>query len=63
MKTALFLVAALSAATANARPTEMPQFAPGFASHTVLAGGRTIYYRIGESGPAVLLLHGYGDTG
>ncbi len=63
MKKAFFLIAALAAATANARPTEMPQFAPGFASHTVQAGGRTIYYRIGGSGPAVLLLHGYGDTG
>jgi pimeloyl-ACP methyl ester carboxylesterase len=63
MKKAFFLIAALAAATANARPTEMRQFAPGFASHTVQAGGRTIYYRIGGSGPAVLLLHGYGDTG
>jgi pimeloyl-ACP methyl ester carboxylesterase len=38
-------------------------FAPGFSEHTMNAGGRTIYYRIGGSGPAVLLLHGYGDTG
>jgi pimeloyl-ACP methyl ester carboxylesterase len=63
VKKAFFLIAALAAATENARPTEMPQFAPGFASYTVQAGGRTIYYRIGGSGPAVLLLHGYGDTG
>jgi pimeloyl-ACP methyl ester carboxylesterase len=63
MQKALFLIAALAAATANGRATEMPPFAPGFTSHTVHAGGRTIYYRIGGSGPAVLLLHGYGDTG
>jgi pimeloyl-ACP methyl ester carboxylesterase len=63
MKKAFFLIAALAGATANARPTEMPPFPSGFASHTVQAGGRTIYYRIGGSGPAVLLLHGYGDTG
>lgn len=63
MKKAFFLIAALAAATPNARPTAMPQYAPGFASHTVQAGGRIIYYRIGGSGPAVLLLHGYGDTG
>jgi hypothetical protein len=31
MKKAVFLIAAFAAATANARPTEMPQFAPGFA--------------------------------
>jgi pimeloyl-ACP methyl ester carboxylesterase len=60
MKKAFFLIAA---ATANVHAAELAQFAPGFASHTVQAGGRTIYYRIGGSGPAVLLLHGYGDTG
>ena len=38
-------------------------FAPGFSEHTVAAGGRKIHYRIGGKGPAVLLLHGYGDTG
>ena len=38
-------------------------FAAGFSEHTVTAGGRTIHYRIGGSGSAVLLLHGYGDTG
>jgi pimeloyl-ACP methyl ester carboxylesterase len=38
-------------------------FAAGFSEHTVDAGGRTIYYRIGGKGPAVLLIHGYGDTG
>jgi pimeloyl-ACP methyl ester carboxylesterase len=63
MKKALLLAAALALTTANACPTEMSEFAPGFASHTAQAGGRTVYYRIGGSGPAVLLLHGYGDTG
>ena len=51
----LTLLAPASAATET--------FAPGFSEHTVNAGGRTIYYRIGGSGPAVLLLHGFGDTG
>lgn len=37
-------------------------FAPGFTTHIVRAGGRTIAYHIGGKGPAVLLLHGYGDT-
>jgi pimeloyl-ACP methyl ester carboxylesterase len=63
MKRALLFTAAFAAATAIARPVPMPQFAPGFSTHTAQAGGRTIYYRIGGSGPAVLLLHGYGDTG
>lgn len=38
-------------------------FAPGFSEHTAHVDGRTIYYRIGGSGPAVALLHGFGDTG
>lgn len=38
-------------------------FAPGFATRIVTAGGRPTYYRIGGHGSAVLLLHGYDDTG
>jgi len=38
-------------------------FAPGFTTHIVTVGGRRVYYRIGGHGTAVLLLHGYGDTG
>lgn len=38
-------------------------FGPGFTTHIVTVGGRRIYYRIGGQGSAVLLLHGYGDTG
>ncbi len=63
MKKAVLLIAAFAAATAIARPQTTTQFAPGFTAHTVQAGGRTIYYRIGGRGPAVLLIHGYGDTG
>ena len=63
MKALLLLIAAFVAAPGNARAAATPQFAPGFSAHTVHAGGRTIYYRIGGRGPAVLLLHGYGDTG
>jgi pimeloyl-ACP methyl ester carboxylesterase len=63
MKVAALLLAAFVAASGSARAGATSQFAPGFSAHTVQAGGRTIYYRIGGSGPAVLLLHGYGDTG
>lgn len=63
MKVAVLLIAAFVAAAGNARSAEASQFAPGFTAHTVQAGGRTIYYRIGGNGPAVLLIHGYGDTG
>lgn len=63
MKAVLMLIAAFAAASGYARATATSQFAPGFSERTVQAGGRTIYYRIGGHGPAVLLLHGYGDTG
>jgi pimeloyl-ACP methyl ester carboxylesterase len=36
---------------------------PGFAVRKVTADGVTIHVRSGGSGPAVVLLHGYGETG
>lgn len=35
----------------------------GFHTEEIAANGTTIHVRIGGSGPAVVLLHGYGDTG
>jgi pimeloyl-ACP methyl ester carboxylesterase len=46
---------------AQAREPSMP---PGFKTSTVqLADGATIWVRSGGSGPAVVLIHGFGDTG
>ena len=56
------MLAALGTAPAVARAAAAA-FAPGFTQHTAIVGGRRVYYRIGGHGPAVLLLHGYGDTG
>ena len=36
---------------------------PGFAVRETTVNGVTIHTRSGGSGPAVLLLHGYGETG
>jgi pimeloyl-ACP methyl ester carboxylesterase len=36
---------------------------PGFAVREIEANGATIHTRSGGSGPAVVLLHGYGETG
>ena len=36
---------------------------PGFRTEMVAANGAEIYARIGGSGPAVVLIHGFGDTG
>ncbi|HTJ26770.1 MAG TPA: alpha/beta hydrolase [Candidatus Limnocylindria bacterium] len=37
--------------------------AGGFTAQTRQVDGRAVHYRIGGRGPAVLLLHGYADTG
>jgi pimeloyl-ACP methyl ester carboxylesterase len=42
---------------------EATAFAPGFSERTVTIAGRPVKFRVGGTGPAVLLVHGYGDTG
>jgi pimeloyl-ACP methyl ester carboxylesterase len=39
------------------------EFPPDFQTRDVLSNGTTIHVRSGGTGPAVLLLHGYGETG
>ncbi len=39
------------------------QFPPGFRTENLKVDGATIHVRVGGKGPAVLLLHGFGDTG
>ena len=38
-------------------------FPPNFQSKEIKTNGTTIYTRVGGNGPAVVLLHGYGETG
>ena len=38
-------------------------FPPGFHMQQVQTNGTSLYVRVGGSGPAVVLLHGFGDTG
>ncbi|MEJ8848613.1 alpha/beta hydrolase [Variovorax rhizosphaerae] len=54
------LVAALCTVSASAEPA----FPNSFKNRTVaMADGATIFVRSGGSGPAVVLIHGFGDTG
>jgi pimeloyl-ACP methyl ester carboxylesterase len=63
------IVCALAAAAAFGSLSASPAgagaagFAPGFTETTVQVGATTWHYRIGGTGPPVVLLHGYGDTG
>ena len=38
-------------------------FPPGFRTQEIQTNGTTIHVRVGGTGPAVVLIHGYGDTG
>jgi len=42
---------------------QVQPFPPGFTERDVVTNGTTIHVRAGGHGPAVLLLHGYGETG
>src|SRR5260370_31459682 len=39
------------------------RFPPGFRTEAIATDGATIHVRIGGQGPAVICLHGFGDTG
>ncbi|QAY76115.1 alpha/beta fold hydrolase [Sphingosinicella sp. BN140058] len=55
------LAAALCVATPSA--AEIVPFPAAFEARDVAVNGTTIHVRTGGRGPAVLLLHGYGETG
>jgi pimeloyl-ACP methyl ester carboxylesterase len=69
MNVSVLLAAAFAAATLAPAPARVQSapgasaFAPGFTERTVSVAGRPIHYRRGGTGPTVLLVHGYGDTG
>jgi pimeloyl-ACP methyl ester carboxylesterase len=54
------LAAAFLAASAQA---QVEPFPAGFRSEQIATNGTTLNVRIGGRGPAVVLLHGYGETG
>src|SRR5271156_4373096 len=42
---------------------QVPPYPAGFKTQKIATNGAEIYVRVGGSGPAVMLLHGYGETG
>lgn len=57
------LVAFFSLATAVHASAQKFAFPAGFRTEEIATNGTTLHVRIGGTGPAVLLIHGYGDTG
>jgi pimeloyl-ACP methyl ester carboxylesterase len=57
------LAAWLALSLASAATAQVEQFPASIKTLDIAANGTTIHVRSGGSGPAVLLLHGFGDTG
>jgi pimeloyl-ACP methyl ester carboxylesterase len=55
-----FFVASSLALPVLAQPAPFPN---GFRTQEITANGATLHVRVGGDGPAVVLLHGYGETG
>lgn len=62
MRLRLLLVALLSLPAFAASAGVMP-FPGSFATQEIKTNGTTLHVRVGGKGPAVVLLHGFGDTG
>jgi pimeloyl-ACP methyl ester carboxylesterase len=57
------LVAALSLTFAVPATAQVPPYPSAFHTQEITTNGATIHTRVGGKGPAVVLLHGYGETG
>lgn len=57
------VVAGLALALSLPAFAEVKPFPPTFRIQDIQANGATIHVRVGGKGPAVVLLHGFGDTG
>jgi pimeloyl-ACP methyl ester carboxylesterase len=60
LSAAALLLAAFGSTAASA---EVQPFPASFKTSEIATNGATIHVRVGGSGPAVVLLHGYGETG
>jgi pimeloyl-ACP methyl ester carboxylesterase len=59
----LAAVAFLALTFALPAAAQVPPFPASFRTQEIATNGATIHVRVGGSGPAVVLLHGYGETG
>jgi pimeloyl-ACP methyl ester carboxylesterase len=59
----IFTAAIASLVLAVSASAAVMPFPPSFKTETIATNGSQLYVRVGGSGPAVVLLHGFGDTG
>ena len=57
------IAAALLSFAALPAAARVEKFPPGFKTQQIKTDGATIYVRVGGTGPAVVMLHGFADTG
>jgi pimeloyl-ACP methyl ester carboxylesterase len=58
-----YLIASLLTCLVAARGFAVEPFPSGFHTQEVKTNGTTLHVRVGGHGPAVVMLHGFGDTG
>ena len=56
-------IAVLMGALASVSQAAVTPFPAAFHAQTIATNGTNLYVRVGGSGPVVVLLHGFGDTG
>jgi porin len=59
----MFPILTFSGALSSRAFAEVKPFSASFKARQMPVTGGTLYVRVGGSGPAVLMLHGFGDTG
>ncbi len=59
----MFSAAVAALLLATPALSQVVPFPPAFQTEEIAANGTTIHVRVGGEGPAVVLLHGYGETG
>jgi pimeloyl-ACP methyl ester carboxylesterase len=59
----LFLALGLLVVTAFPAAAKVQLFPSSFHAQRIATNGTTLYVRVGGKGPAVVMLHGFGDTG
>ena len=57
------ITTALLVAFSGPATAQVPPYPGGFRIQEIVTNGATIHVRVGGKGPAVVLLHGYGETG